>query len=140
MDIRTLTPAYHVSPQISVEDVATLKEAGFTRVICNRPDAEVPPSHQASAIGQAVRTAGLEFNVLEITREVLGPELAAAQAELVTATDKVLAYCASGTRSTMVWAIAQATETASQEILETAQSAGYDLAGMAPYLDGLRQS
>ena len=67
MDPRTLTPRYSVSPQISVEDIPAIAEAGFTAVICNRPDSEVPPSHQADAIGAAVRAAGLDFDVLPST-------------------------------------------------------------------------
>ena len=54
MDIRQITPRYSVSPQISVEDVPAIKAAGITTVICNRPDAEVPPSHQAEALRKAV--------------------------------------------------------------------------------------
>ena len=64
--MRAITDRYNVSPQISVEDVAALKDAGITSVICNRPDAEVPPSHQAETIGAAVRAAGMTFEVLPI--------------------------------------------------------------------------
>ena len=44
-----LTPGYSVSPQIALEDVQAAADAGITLVICNRPDAEVPPelSHRA---------------------------------------------------------------------------------------------
>ena len=42
MDPRTLTPRYTVSPQITPEDIPAIKEAGFTTVICNRPDQEIP--------------------------------------------------------------------------------------------------
>jgi uncharacterized membrane protein YedE/YeeE len=43
MDIRPLTPNYAVSPQIAIEDLPAIKAAGFTTVIDNRPDAEIPP-------------------------------------------------------------------------------------------------
>ena len=53
MDIRHIDESYHVSPQITPEDAAALAEAGFSTLICNRPDAEVPPALQAEAMRQA---------------------------------------------------------------------------------------
>ena len=45
---------YHVSPQIDVADVDGLKKAGFTTIICNRPDFEVPLALQSAFIKVAV--------------------------------------------------------------------------------------
>jgi len=45
---------YHVSPQIDVADVDGLKKAGFTTIICNRPDFEVPLELQSEVIKVAV--------------------------------------------------------------------------------------
>ena len=55
MDIRRLTPDYAVSPQIAPEDLAQIKAEGFTTVIDNRPDAEIPADLHASAMRAAVR-------------------------------------------------------------------------------------
>ncbi len=61
MDIRPLTDSYAVSPQITPEDVAGIAAAGFTTVICNRPDGEIPPDLRAAEIRTAVEAAGLSF-------------------------------------------------------------------------------
>ena len=141
MDIRKVTPRYHVSPQISVEDVADIKAAGFSKVICNRPDAEVPPSHQADAIGAAVIDAGLTFEVLPLTHQTMTPENVGKQADMVDQADgTVLAYCASGTRCTVVWALSQAGKMDTDEILRIAAEAGYDLGGLRMALDNLSNS
>ena len=138
MDIRQITPRYHVAPQISVEDIPALAEAGITRVICNRPDGEVPRSHQADSIGAAVREAGLEFEVLPLTHQTMTPENVAKQAALVdAASGPVLAYCASGTRCSVVWALGQVGTQSTDEILRTVAQAGYDLEGLRPTLDAL---
>ncbi|MFZ5961814.1 TIGR01244 family sulfur transferase [Thalassococcus sp. BH17M4-6] len=138
MDIRQITPRYHVSPQISVEDVPALREAGITRVICNRPDGEVPSSHQADAIGQAVRDAGLEFEQLPLTHTTMTPENVARQLEMVEAAGgPVLAYCASGTRCSVIWSLGQVGQQTTDEILSTVARAGYDLEGLRPTLDAL---
>ncbi len=135
MDIRALTPRYSVSPQISVEDLAAAKEAGFTTIICNRPDVEVPPSHQAEAIGQAARAAGLNFVVLELTHQTMTPENITKQRGFVEQSDgPVLAYCASGTRCSVVWALGHACDLGVDGVLECTRDAGYDLGGLRPAL------
>ncbi|KMK66517.1 TIGR01244 family sulfur transferase [Puniceibacterium sp. IMCC21224] len=138
MQINQITPRYHVAPQISVEDIPALRDAGFTTVICNRPDAEVPPSHQAAAIEMAVRAAGLEFELLPLTHQTMTAENIARQAELVSAAPgQVLAYCASGTRCSVIWALGQAGTLSTDEILAATTAAGYDLSGLRTTLDSL---
>ena len=137
MDIRQITDRYAVSPQIDAADLPAIKAAGFDRVICNRPDMEVPPSHQAEAIRAAADAAGIALTILPITRETLTPENAQAHAAALSE-GKVLAYCASGTRSTMIWAMGRAAQgDAATDIIQNAADAGYDLSAMAPFLQSL---
>lgn len=128
MDIRPLSPTYAVSPQIDPEDCAAIADAGFGCIICNRPDAEIPPSHQTDVMADAAKAAGLAFHVLPITHQSLTPENVQKQAELIGEADApVLAYCASGTRSTIIWALGQAGTVPADELMTTAAQAGYDL-------------
>ena len=100
MDIKPLSPTFAVSPQIGVEDIPAIVAAGYTTIICNRPDTEVPPSHQARAIGDAAKAAGLNFVVQPVTHQGLNMEMIADQkASMDAAEGPILAYCASGTRS-----------------------------------------
>ena len=141
MDPRSITPRYFVSPQIAPEDVPAIVEAGFSRVICNRPDGEVPPSHQADAIRTAVEAAGLEFRALPLTHQTMTPENVAKQLEMAESTDgPVLAYCASGTRSSVVWALAHAAELGADAVLGKTAEAGYQLEGLRPALEQIAAS
>lgn len=136
MDARKLTPRYSVSPQIAVEDIPAIVEAGFKTVICNRPDAEIPPSHQAAAIGSAVEEAGLTFEVLPLTHQTMTPENVAAQRAMYENNPgPVLAYCASGTRCSVIWALGQAGDMGVDAVLSTAAEAGYDLSNLRPLLE-----
>lgn len=138
MDIRRITDRYHVSPQIAPEDAAAIRDAGFTRVICNRPDAEVPPDFQAEAVGAAMRAAGLDFAVLPLTHQTMTAENIGRQKMLAEdAPGKVLAYCASGTRSTVAWALGQAGTQETDAILSAAAAGGYDLSGLRGTLDAM---
>lgn len=138
MDIRPISDRYSVSPQIDPEDAAAIKAAGVTTVICNRPDAEVPPSHQSDAMRVAMEAAGLHFEVLPITHQTMTPDRIARQAALVDASDgPVLAYCASGTRCSILWALSQAGQQSADDILGAVAKAGYDLSGLRPTLDAI---
>ena len=138
MDIRYITPEYAVSPQIAADDMDAIAAAGFTTIICNRPDAEVPPSHQAAAIEAAAKAAGLAFAVNPVTHQSLNMDMVAAQmAAMQGSTGPVLAYCASGTRSSIVWSLGQAGKMPTDDIINATAKAGYDLAGMRGQLDAL---
>lgn len=141
MDIRQISSAYSVTPQIEVADIPAIAEAGFGTIICNRPDAEVMPPQQANAIRNAAEAAGLVFVEIPVTHQTLNMDIVAAQREALDGSDKpVLAYCASGTRSTIVWALGQANEQSADKLIETAGSAGYDLSGLRPQLNALSQT
>jgi len=138
MDPRCITPRYFVSPQISAEDLQSLAEAGFKAVICNRPDAEVPPSHQANAIRIAAESAGLRFEELPLTHQTMTAENVARQRELAEICDgPVLAYCASGTRCSVVWALGHAGDMTPDSILSKTAAAGYQLDNLRPALEQL---
>lgn len=128
MDLRQLTPRYFVSPQIGPEDMPAIKDAGITCILCNRPDGEVPPSHQAAAIRTAAEAAGLRFAEVPLTHQSMVPPVVAQNTAAGAGTeDVVLAYCASGTRSTIAWALGQAGTLPADEIVATARAGGYDL-------------
>ncbi|AHD00577.1 TIGR01244 family sulfur transferase [Leisingera methylohalidivorans] len=141
MDARVITPRYSVSPQISAEDLPAIADAGYKTVICNRPDTEVPPSHQAEAIRTAAEAAGLRFEVLPLTHQTMTPENAARQRALYEECDgPVLAYCASGTRCSVVWALGQACDMSADDILQKTGAAGYQLEGLRPALISMADS
>lgn len=138
MHIRKLSPTYSVSPQIDPEDISAIADAGFGTIICNRPNAEIPPSHHDSVIAEMAEKAGLTFVVLPVTHQSMTPELVTQQYDVISnAAAPVLAYCASGTRSTIVWALGQAKAMPADEIISSAAQAGYDIAGFRDQLNML---
>ncbi len=138
MDIRNITPRYSVAPQIEPQDFATLKAAGYTAVICNRPDAENPPALQTDAMAKAAAAAGLAFHVIPLTHQTMTPDNIAAQKNAMTSSEgPVLAYCASGTRCSVIWSLMQAGEMSTDDILAATAKAGYQLEGLRPTLEAI---
>ena len=104
-------------------------------IICNRPDFEVPLELQSEVIKVAVEAAGMRFEVLPLNSHSMDRDTIAHQFELVEQSQgPVLAYCASGTRCTIIWALSQAGQRDADEILSLTAQAGYPLDGLRPYL------
>ena len=138
MDIRPLSDAYAVSPQITPEDVPAIAAAGYTVVICNRPDGENPPELSAERLKAAVEAAGLVFVENPFNAMTLGPEHVEAQGRALEAAEgPVLAYCASGNRSSVAWALSQAGRQPAEALIGAAARHGYQLEGLRPQIEAL---
>jgi uncharacterized protein (TIGR01244 family) len=138
MDIRQLSDTYAVSPQIAPEDVAALKAAGYVAIICNRPDPEVPPGLHAERIAEAAAAEGLAFTVNPVVHGALGMDNVVRQGEAIAAADgPILAYCASGNRSSIVWALSQAGTIPTDDLIEAAARGGYNLEPFRDQIDRL---
>lgn len=137
MDIRQVTDDYYTAPQLDPADMAALAEQGITTVICNRPDAEVPPSQQAAAMQAAAEAAGLSF-VFNPVGGALSLPIIEEQAEAIAASDgPVVAYCNSGSRSTIVWALGVVGEMSVDEIIARGRAAGQGLDWLRPNLEAM---
>lgn len=131
MDIRPLDPALHVAPQIALEDVPALKTAGYAALISNRPDGEEPGQPDAATVRAAAEAAGLAFVHIPVSMSSLGPEeVEALRHALDTLPGPALAFCRSGTRSAILWALSQAGDRPADELIAAAAAAGYDLSGL----------
>jgi len=138
MDIRRITPDYAVAPQVLPEDMATLAAEGFTTVINNRPDAEVDANVCCDAMRQAAVAAGLEYVPNPVVNGGLTMDMVARQGQVcATAPGPVFAYCRSGTRSSIVWALSQAGQQPTADILKSLSDAGYDQPMLGPQIDAL---
>ena len=136
MEIRQITPDFAAAPQIAADDIAKAVAAGFKMILCNRPDHEVPGQPDASTIETAAKDAGLEFRFLPLAPGGLSMDLINSFRDALDSSDgPVLAYCRSGTRSTTLWALAQACKMPPQDILEAAAKGGYDLSNVRQMLE-----
>jgi uncharacterized protein (TIGR01244 family) len=138
MDIRALTPAYAVSPQIDPEDLPAIKAAGYVTIIDNRPDGEIPPDLHTEVMRGAAESLGLTF----VANPVIGGALTmdnveAQRAAIAASTGPVFAYCASGNRSSVVWALAHAGQMPTDDLIGIPARFGYNLEHLRPTLDSL---
>lgn len=134
--IRQLDDKMLVAGQLAPEDVAALKEQGVTMLVNNRPDNEDPGQPLSADIEAAARDAGLEYRHIPI-RYGIGPSDVESMRDALAATGegKLLAFCRSGNRSTLAWAVARAEDGAEpDELHRCAEAAGFSLAPVAHLL------
>jgi uncharacterized protein (TIGR01244 family) len=136
---RQLTERVYASPQIGLGEVAAAADAGFGLIINNRPEGESDDQVSGEHIASAAKVAGLGYVAIPVTHAGFSEWQVKAMADALASTDKpVLAYCRSGTRSTLLWALAEASRGASPHSLAAAAAgAGYDLTPVRAMLDML---
>lgn len=128
VDPKTISAQLSVAPQITPSEVTALKAQGFRTIICNRRDGEAPDQPGFAQIADAAHAAGLEVrNIPVVGSTFSSDDIARFAAALNELPQPVLAYCRSGTRSIMLWALSQADQMPVADILKVAQKAGYDL-------------
>ncbi|MEM1387204.1 MAG: TIGR01244 family sulfur transferase [Pseudomonadota bacterium] len=138
MKIKHISPDFAVSEQVAPGDCAALAAAGFGTLINNRPDAEVGPDLQSAAMQAAAEAAGLRYVANPVVMSELSMTMVEAQAAAIAEAEApVFAYCRSGTRSTLVWALAQAGKMDTADILSAAAEAGYDLSAYSGQIEAL---
>jgi uncharacterized protein (TIGR01244 family) len=125
-----------VHGQISPDDVARLKEEGVTLIVNNRPDGEDVGQPTSASIEAAAKAAGVDYRHVPIARG-MGPSDVEAMRDAIHATGegKMFAFCRSGNRSALAWAVAKSEDGVSREQLEKCvEGAGFTLGPVAHLL------
>lgn len=128
MQINQVTAKFSVSGQIAPSDMQDIKNQGFNTIICNRPDNEElnqPTLNEISAIAD-------EHNItvvnIPIIMKYTAQDILLFQKALNSHATPILAYCKSGTRSIILWALANKGNMSDEELIKRTKAAGYNVA------------
>lgn len=126
-----LTPPLTVAPQIEPSDIEQIAGLGFKSVINNRPDGEESGQPLNQAIEQYAEQLGLAY----VHLPVVGGQISEAQIHqfgelLQTLPQPILAFCRTGTRSSMLWSLASQDSATFSERLQIATKQGFKLDGL----------
>jgi len=138
-EFRQVTSDFAVAGQLELADIARAAAEGYKVLVCNRPENEDPGQPTEAEIMAATQAAGLTYKSLPYIGQT-PPGVVGETAQLLEETNgPVLAYCRTGKRSIMAWALAQALSgvRSPEEIIALADRAGYDLSGARGALDTL---
>ncbi|WRH76647.1 MAG: TIGR01244 family sulfur transferase [Sphingobium sp.] len=137
---RKITDGIYASPQITADQIAEATALGIKLIVNNRPDGEGDDQTPGEEIEAAARAAGMDYVAIPVTHSGFSePQVKAMADALDTAQGGVLAYCRSGTRSTLLWALAEASQGGDPDALTNmAAKAGYDVSPIRPLMDMLK--
>jgi uncharacterized protein (TIGR01244 family) len=135
LDERTL-----IAGQIQPADLESVAKAGVRLVVNNRPDGEALMGQpDAADVEEAARAAGITFLNLPFNMQSISPDIVARFVRALAESEgRVLAYCRSGSRSSMLWAAAQVADGADIDaVLAQAQNAGIDISQARSLIEAL---
>lgn len=135
MNLGQIEDGFFVSPQLMPEHLGDLAAQGVKTIINNRPDGErgFYPADAKMAELAAGHGMGYHFIPVNLMGLTIEP-IKAFENVLREASGPIVAYCASGQRSTMIWALASATRKTVDEIITACAAQGHDLSQMRPML------
>ena len=136
MEPRWLDDALAVTEQLSADDFPRLAELGVQELLCLRPDDEEGDYLTAAEARTLAEAHGMRFvHVPVIGTDVTREALDAIEAALAGAEEKSLAYCRSGRRVAVAWAMVQVHGgRPTPEVLASAAAHGFDLLELEPLL------
>jgi len=127
-DFRAINPSFSVAAQIDREDVVKARELGFHTLINNRPDAEPGVEFPSQNADIAAQHAGLEFVYRPTENHLVYSDLSVDG--FITALSgrsaPVLAYCKSGTRCAILWALAASRFQPSDQVFDYLMEQGFE--------------
>lgn len=132
-DVKELRKGILISGQIAPSDIPALAAKGVKLIVNNRPDGEDGGQPPGDDIKAAAAAAGIAYAPIPVGPRGIGPaDLDAfngAFSQLADG-DAALAFCRSGMRSVMLWALATARAGGEIDaIIADADAAGFDLSG-----------
>jgi sulfide:quinone oxidoreductase len=134
--VKALSPNVSVSSQISVEEAAAARQDGFRSIIGNRPDGEEPDQPGWAEIEAAARAAGLSTRHIPVAGNIDEASVAEFAQALETMPKPVLAYCRSGRRSAILWALSNNGSLTAEERIRTGKRAGFDFEPLRARMEG----
>jgi uncharacterized protein (TIGR01244 family) len=135
-----LTPGFAVTGALQPSDVREAAALGFRSVLSNLPDGESRAYPAAAEEARLAAEAGLGFRHVPVVKseafsDAVVEQVTRALAELE---GPVLAHCASGLRSAIVWAAAASRSQPADTVLVALQAAGFNLGALREELEEQR--
>ena len=128
MKLAILTPNLSALPQPSAEEIGELADRGYRSIIGNRPDGESPDQPTWNTLKAAALARGMEaVHIPVVASQIDAADIRAFREALERLPKPIAAFCRTGTRSTLLWALANEACLTADERIEIAAKQGYDL-------------
>ena len=136
MNLKPLTTDLSVTPQIEPSEIAELAARGFKSIIGNRPEEETSDQPTWSSLAAQAEQHGLAALHIPVTVGQIGAEDIERFAQALRDLPKpIAAFCRTGTRAAMLWALANPQGQTADERIRIAADQGFDLESLRVRLE-----
>lgn len=128
MKFAVLTPNVTALPQLSAEDIPELARRGYRSIVGNRPEGETPDQPRWTELEAAAVANGMAaVQIPVVASKIREQDVDAFRQALEQLPKPIAAFCRSGTRSTLLWALANQGNLSVDERISIAAKEGFDL-------------
>ena len=129
MKIATFTPGVSILAQPTVAEVGELAARCFRSIITNRPEGESADQPAWEDLAAAASAHGMEAAQIPVVMgQIDRGDVAAFREALERMPTPIAAFCRTGTRAALLWALANQGNLTTDERIRIAEAEGYDLA------------
>ena len=126
--MRKITDNLSACAQLTQSDIKVLSEQGVKTLICNRPDYEEPDQPSSASLQAYAEGLGLQWFYQPVisgqVEDVQGDEFAEILSQAKT---PIVAFCRSGARCGMLWALSQRKQQDPKALVDQLKASGYDM-------------
>ena len=138
--LANLAPGLSAAGKLDRSDIEALARDGVRTIVNNRPDDEDPGQLPAADARRIAEAHGIAYHHIPVTAATLSrADVDAFAGVLAAAEQPIVAHCRSGTRSTLLWALARMREGADPfALVAEAARHGIDIAALPAIAARLR--
>jgi sulfide:quinone oxidoreductase len=137
MKLNILTPNVTVLAQPTAEEVEQLAERGYRSIIGNRPEGETPDQPAWTELKAAATRHGMEaVQIPVVANAISARDVQQFRVALERLPKPIAAFCRTGTRSALLWALANEAGLTADERIRIAATEGCDLEPFRPVIEG----
>lgn len=131
---------FSVSEQITLDDIKDLADDNVKILICNRPDSEEPNQITCAEIKAESDAHGIQFIHIPVAGKEIPEESLAEFVKVIDeCNDNIHAYCKTGTRSSIFWALSHARNHPTDDVLVKTSDVGINLTPVADQIETINR-
>lgn len=135
-----LAEQYFVLPQVEVTKLEELAAQGFEVIINNRPDNESEDQPLSNDLADKALALGLTYIYNPVDLSKLSQVQLDLQKDALVSKKKALAFCRTGTRSSVLWVLNNQATSSFDELVASVNGKGFDLTRCLPAMEKFKQS
>lgn len=135
MDVKKIDDDISVAAQLTLSDVVEAAKLGFRTIISNRPDGEEFGQLSTTDLEAVTKANGMEWVFFPVESGNITDTNADDFIKIYEQAEKpMLAFCRSGARCVVLWALSSAHKASADTLISQARNAGFNIASQKAHI------